>query len=199
MAAEKPFIQAIGFTKSTGMYEVVFPFLLIWGFMYAILTKTKMLSENNDLNAMLAFFIAMIVIVFPVARDYIARLIPYITIYIMVLFLIVLAYLSVGANTEDVRKALQDERAYIVLLVLLIILIFIPLAQVMGPSVSPGGNQTTAFGPQPGEGSIEEQMIGMEMGQRVRYLLASPPVVGMIVMTSVFAVAIYALLKGQEE
>lgn len=200
MAAEKPFLQAIGFTKATGMYEIVFPFFLIWGFSFAILQKTQALSESKDLNAFLAFFIAMSVIFFPTARAYIIRMVPYITVYILAIFLIALAYMAVGAGTEDIRKALQDERAYIILLVLLVIIFFIPLAQVLGPTVSPGrggGNATTGgggFGLEPGEVTLQD-IYNMKMGERLRYFLASPPVVGMIVMLSVFAVSIYALLK----
>lgn len=202
MAAEKPFLQAIGFTKATGMYEIVFPFFLMWGFSFAILQKTQALSESKDLNAFLAFFIAMTVIFFPTARNYITHMIPYITIYILVIFLVALAYMAVGAGTEDIRTALQDERAYIILLVLLVILFLAPLAQVLGPTVSPGegggGNATTGgggFGIEPGEGTLQD-IYDMGMGERIRYFLASPPVVGMMVMLSVFAVSIYVLLKG---
>lgn len=196
MAGEKPFIQAIGWTKATGMYEVVLPLFLIWALLYAVLANTKVLSEANDLNALVAFVVALMVVLVPKAREYITLLVPYVTVYILILFSIVLAYLAAGASVEDLSKSITDRRAYLVLFGILLLLFILPLTQIFGEELSPSAvsENVTAGGNGGGEKTTAEKVSAMEMQERVVYLLSSPPVVGMMVLVAVFGISTYTLV-----
>lgn len=189
-ATQKPFLRAIGFTKATGLYEVLFPFFLIWALFFAILSKTKMFSESKDINGLISFFVASLVVVFPGVREYITTMLPYVTGYIIVLFLLVMVFLVAGASPEDIAKGIRDRRAYLIILGLLILLFIIPITQVLGPQVAPpavredGGNATGGGATEPGE-----------LSNWAVYVLSSPPVVGMMVLTVVFTITIYTLLQ----
>lgn len=71
MAEESVFRGAIDFFVKLGIYDVVLPFLLVFTIMFAILEKTKIFGAvklggeeytKKNLNAMVAFVVALIVI-----------------------------------------------------------------------------------------------------------------------------------------
>ncbi len=62
-----PLANAIEFLKNFGLFDVVLPFLLVFAIVFAILEKTRILGEEDgkpkkNLNSMVAFTIALLVV-----------------------------------------------------------------------------------------------------------------------------------------
>ena len=66
-----PLGRAIEFFREFGLFDIVLPFLLIFAIVFAVLEKTRILGvnkvgdeeiPNKNLNAMVAFVLAMIVV-----------------------------------------------------------------------------------------------------------------------------------------
>ncbi len=66
-----PLGKAVQFFKDFGLFDIVLPFLLVFAIVYAVLDKTRILGQytykgesypNKNLNAVVAFVVAMLVV-----------------------------------------------------------------------------------------------------------------------------------------
>ena len=87
MATTDLFIENIWFR------EIILPWLLVFVLFFAILEKTNVLGEGKkQINAIISGIIALILLLFPFARDIINELIPLMVIAVVVIFVFLLLY-----------------------------------------------------------------------------------------------------------
>lgn len=88
------FLQNVIFTK------FVLPFLLIFFIVFAILEKTKVLGDNKQISALVAFVIGLIFVgaVFP--KEVVGNLILFLTVALVVLFVVLLLWGFVSGGKE---------------------------------------------------------------------------------------------------
>lgn len=77
---------------STILSQFIFPWVLIFTLIFAILDKTKITGENKQVNAIISFAIATIFIVVKPARDAIANLVPILAVFAVVLLMFMILY-----------------------------------------------------------------------------------------------------------
>lgn len=81
--------------------DVILPFLLVFTLVFAVLDKTKLLGEGKkQINAITSLVIGLILIGFPFARDIIVRLIPFLVVALVILFIFMLLYGFVSGKKE---------------------------------------------------------------------------------------------------
>jgi hypothetical protein len=81
--------------------EYILPFLLVFTLVFAVLDKSKLLGEGKrQINAILSLVIGLILIGFPFARDIIVRLIPFLVVSLVILFVFMLLYGFVSGKKE---------------------------------------------------------------------------------------------------
>ncbi len=92
--AEEIFFQNWIFTK------FIFPFVLIWTIVFALLGKTKLLGENKQVDSIVAFFIAFIFVVALKPKEIVNNLILFLTVALIVMFVILLLWGFVSGSKE---------------------------------------------------------------------------------------------------
>jgi hypothetical protein len=81
--------------------EYIFPALLVFVLVFAILEKTKILGKTKkQINAITALFIALIFLAFPFARQVVVLLIPYLAVSLVVFFIFMLTFGFITNKTK---------------------------------------------------------------------------------------------------
>lgn len=160
-------VSGIQLLERFGAYRVLFPFLFIFAITYALLTKTKVLGENKNICGIISLSVAAIFIFYAQAVDFINLLIPFMTIFLVFLLLVVLVVTSIGMKSDSVASALSKGGGVIVL-IFLIIISLVTLSLVLGEN---------KYKPLEGVTSV----------------LLSPTVLMIIILFIIFAVAAYVI------
>jgi len=81
--------------------EYILPFLLVFTLTFAILDKTKLLGEGKrQINAIISLVIGIILIGFPYAQGVIVKLIPFLAVSLVILFVFMLLYGFLAGTKE---------------------------------------------------------------------------------------------------
>lgn len=121
------------------MFGLIGVFVLIFAVIYGLLIKTKQVSERDDVNAVIAFALAMM-LAFSGAVPYIVKIIPYFAIIFLILFVVFLIGQFIGLNTKEWMKS----RYFTVTLLIVFVAIFFFLGiQEYSKSLNAGLNITS--------------------------------------------------------
>ena len=84
--------------------DYILPFLLVFTLTFAVLDKTKLLGEGKrQINAIISLVIGLILIAFPYAQGVIVKLIPFLAVALVILFVFMLMYgFAMGKKEGDV-------------------------------------------------------------------------------------------------
>jgi len=116
-----------------------FVFLLV----YALLEKTRILGEHRTTNFLISLVLAIFFVLTPLATKFTALTVPWVIIFIFIVFFILLTITFVRGKIEDVVKS--KVIALVIVAVVLIIFIFSAL-NVFGPIISQGSFSPQAQG-----------------------------------------------------
>jgi len=108
--------------------EYILPFLLVFTLVFAVLDKTKLLGEGKrQINAIISLVIGLILLAFPAPRDIIVKLIPFLAVVLVILFVFMLLYgFLAGKKEGDVlNKGLKIALGIIVGLSLIVAILWI--------------------------------------------------------------------------
>ena len=102
--------------------KFILPFFLMFVLVYAILTKTKVLGEEKQVNAILAFVIGLIFVGVAYPKDVVGNMILFLTVALVVVFvaLILWGFVS-GQNMKE--GILSSKLKWVVGIVGLVIII----------------------------------------------------------------------------
>jgi len=114
-------------------FSIIFPALLIFVVVFAILEKTKMLGESKTLHAIAAIAAAFLVML---SRDVIAIInvgAPWFIMVFIFMALLLLLYRFMGASEEDLAKVIKTDRPIQWLIFFIgIIIVFASIAHIYG-------------------------------------------------------------------
>ena len=83
----------------------IYPFLLVFVLLFAVLEKTKILGEKNkQLNAILSFIVALIFVGFAWPKMVIGNLILFLTVGLVVIFLVLLIWGFAAGGVKGIPK-----------------------------------------------------------------------------------------------
>lgn len=120
-------------------FSIIFYLIFIFVLLYAILTITKIVGENKNLNAMLALALALILALSGPTRQLISFVTPTFFVFIFFAFFAVLIYRFMGASDKDVSEIMGTKsgtRWFILIIVLIIILSSLGKVFFTGPITS---------------------------------------------------------------
>ncbi|MEK6936519.1 MAG: hypothetical protein AABW58_00440 [Nanoarchaeota archaeon] len=127
-----PLEIAVNFLKDFGFFDVVLPFLLVFTIVFAVLEKTLILGkeENNkpkkNIDAMVAFSIALFVVAASNIVDVLQESLPMVTLVLIVIISFMLLVGSFMGAEEFSLKNWKYTQYFLVLLVIIgISLIFL--------------------------------------------------------------------------
>lgn len=165
-------VSGIQILEQMGAYRVLFPFLFIFAITYAVLIKTKVFGENKNIAGVLSLSVAAIFILYSQAVDFLNLLIPFVTLFLIFLLLVILVVTSIGMKTDAISNALSRGGGVIILIFLIIItLAALSLVMNTGEEVPP-----------------EEDAMG-----GIVEVILSPTVLMIIVLFVIFSIAAYVI------
>lgn len=86
-------MAGLDFLQSPALTKFVYPFLLIFFVVFAILEKTKVLGDKNkQINALISFVIAFIFVSAVSPKEIVSNLILFLTIAIIIVFVVLLIW-----------------------------------------------------------------------------------------------------------
>ncbi len=81
--------------------KFILPFLLIFVLVYAVLAKTKLLGENQQVNAIISFVIGLIFVGVAYPKDVVGNMILFLTVSLVIVFVALMLWGFVSGNKLD--------------------------------------------------------------------------------------------------
>ena len=167
-------------------FNIIFYLIFIFVLLYAILSLTKILGENKNLNAMLALALALILALSGPTRELISFVTPTFFVFIFFAFFAVLIYRFMGASDKDVSEIMGTKsgtRWFILIIVLIIILSSLGKIFFTGTTTTSDVNET----------AINKSAVGTKGESALTATLTHPKVLGLVLILIIGAYAMQYL------
>jgi len=106
-------------------FSPIFTFLLIFAVTYGILSYTKLFGENKNLYGIIAFALGIMTIIFTKLTDVITTMVPWLTVLVIFLVMVLVIFRLFGATEEDTAHVIRRYAGvrWTLIIVMLIIVI----------------------------------------------------------------------------
>lgn len=169
-------------------FNVIFPLLLIFAVVFALLYKTNLLGKNLTLNALVAIVLALMSLVFPDLIKLISFIAPWFVVVFVFMIFLLLVYQLLGATEKDILGALKgDKTIQWAIFGISLVILFAGIAHVWGAKVLPATQQQTL------ETENSPEVSGKTSGTYTKNILATffhPKILGLIFL---FLIAIFTV------
>ena len=91
-------------------FGMLFPFLLVLVFAYALLAKTQLFGENKGLYAFIAFVLAVATLLSPIAIKAINRMAPWFVIVFIFAIFVLITYQLFGVEQKTITELLTGKK-----------------------------------------------------------------------------------------
>lgn len=142
----------------------IMAFILVFVLVYALLGKTKILGENKFIHSLLSLVTAIIFVIAPNARRYTLTVTPWVVVFMVALFFILLIISFVRGNIDDIVK---NPAVSFGLIAILVIIFLISGMQVFSSAIY--------------------NLLNLSTTSEIRNVLTHPSVLGVIIL---FVVAV---------
>ncbi|MEE9525130.1 MAG: hypothetical protein V3V78_00805 [Candidatus Woesearchaeota archaeon] len=174
-------------------FSVIFPALLVFVIVYALLEKTKILGENKSLHAIAAIVSAFLVML---SRDIVAIInfgAPWFILVFVFLILLLLIYRMMGATDADLTNMIRtDTMVQWAVFIIGLIIIFASISHIYGQRLleqAPGEAEGVTVG------DVQEREEGVSHKSELRDALFNTKVLGMVLILLIAAFAIGMLSR----
>jgi hypothetical protein len=150
----------------------ILTFILVFVLVYALLGKTEILGSNKFIHSILSLVIAMLFVLTPNARQYTATVTPWITVFLVALFFMILILSFVRGNIEDIVK---NPAISFGIIAIILVIFLISGVQIFGSALTHLWNLTTT--------------------SEIRGVLTHPSVMGVIILVVIGAIISWFLNK----
>jgi hypothetical protein len=175
---EATFPSVIEIMSKIGFEYFLVP-LFIFAVLFAILEKSKAISEKTDINAIIAIVVAFVIAMTPGLSQFLFSLIPYFIILLVIIFFIALFFMFLGVESETIVAAAKHPVGYVFLMVISFLLIIQAWSMLFG-------EQFYNLTKKPPE--------NLTSSEQVVVILTSPTVTAMIVFFVLLAIATLAIV-----
>ena len=119
-------------------FSVIFPMLLVFVIIFALLEKSKMLGDNKGLHSLIAFSIAMMMLFVPGVTQVISIMAPWFVLIFLLVIFFVMIMLAIGMKWEVFAGYMSGwETPHWFLLIIALIIFIGALGSVYGSSMLP--------------------------------------------------------------
>ncbi len=174
-------------------FDIVFIPLLVFAIVFAILQKTKALTNGIGINSLVAAVIAFLILLSETATQLISFMIPWFTVVLVFIILLLLTFQVFGAKEADILSAVKADKTIIwaiigVALVIVIAGFGTVLGQTVGPYLGEGSNATTVSG--------ASGVSTPDFQTNVMATLFHPKILGLMVIFIIIIMAVLLLTQG---
>ena len=114
------------------LFEFFLPFMLVFVITYAILVKTKVVSDSANVNGVIAFVLGFI-FALSGGGPFLLRLMPFLSMFFIIIFMTLMLFMFFKV---DVTKVLQDRGVITVVLLIVVFFVFFVIAQIYGAQLA---------------------------------------------------------------
>lgn len=172
-------------------FSSIFPVLLVFAIVFALLSKTKVIGNSLVINALIAAVTSLTVLLSQAAIDIINFMLPWIAVAIIFFVLMILIFQMFGLHEKDWNAIIKDKTVYWAILGVMIIILVAALGNVLGQSIGPYlDEQGQAIAP--GEAP---SVATSSFKTNITATLFNPKVLGLIIVFTIMVFAVI-LLSG---
>ncbi len=191
------FADAIGILTGTQLIQTVIPFLLVYLITYGILSTIKKF-ENKELNASIAFVLALAVVISPMARVFITAVTGPMATFAVVIFLFMIVLFSTGLSVKDISTIVGFDRdefnpMWTLFVVIGVIIILASVASSFPDAIGSNVDLINQKAAQMNM-SVNSYVNTLPVGQRIIFFLSLPQVLGLVVLIIIFAIGGFLLI-----
>lgn len=171
-------------------FDIIFPVLLVFALLFALLQKTKVVGASVSINAIISVAIAFMVLLSDTLVDIINFMTPWFAVVIIFFVLMILIFQVFGAKESDIAGALKDKTLLWTIVGIGLLIAIAAIFSVLGQSF------TEAAFEEGGEVTVTDAGVATKsFSGSLMATLFHPKVLGLIIL---FAIAIFAvaLLSG---
>ena len=117
-------------------FDAIFPVILAWAIVFALLQETKVITESVSINAVLAVVAALMVLLSDSAIEIINFTMPWFTVIIIFFVILMLTFQVFGLKDSDFSSIIKDQAVYMSVLGLIGLVVVIGLATVFGQDLT---------------------------------------------------------------
>ena len=175
-------------------FAVIFPALLVFVIVFAILEKTEFLGKSKILNSALAVAAMFMVLVSKEIIQIINFGAPWFVLVFVFLILLLLIYRFMGASEEDLTAAVKDKAVYWTILVIGLIIIISSISNIYGQRLL---EQAPGEGVEGAEGIdvTAEEREGISYRSEIYETLFDPKILGMVLIFLIATFTVALLTK----
>jgi hypothetical protein len=175
-------------------FSVIFPMLLVFVIIFALLEKSKMLGDNKGLHSLIAFSIAMMMLFVPGVTQVISIMAPWFVLIFLLVIFFVMIMLAIGMKWETFAGYMSGwETPHWFLLVIALIIFIGALGSVYGSSMLPYSGANTANAT---EGGVTGTTTDTgDFNANVGRVIFHPKTIGLVFLLMVGALTIKLLSK----
>jgi len=160
------------------MFEPIFAVLFVFALMFAILQKTKALTEAVGINGTIAVVIAFMVLMSQTLVSIINFMIPWFTVVIIFFVLLLLVFQVFGAKDADFESAIKDKGLIWTIIGIGLVILLAAIGSVIPEDIGPNLATDSTVS----DGGFSSNLTDV---------LFNPKIIGIIV---IFLVAIFAVV-----
>lgn len=174
-----------------GYFSSIFPVLLVFAIIFALLQKTKAIGNSLVINALIAAVVSLTVLLSQAAIDIINFMLPWIAVAIIFFVLMILIFQMFGLNEKDWNVIIKDKTVYWAILGIMIIILVAALGHVLGQSIGPYLDEQG----QPLAPDGTSSVATGDFSTNITATLFNPKVLGLIIVFTIMVFAV-VLLSG---
>lgn len=175
-------------------FIIIFPILLVFVIVFALLEKSKLLGENKGLHSLIALSIAIMMIFVPGLIQVVVIMAPWFVVLFLLVTFFLMLLMAFGTNWDAISGVANMWQVPHWFLLIISLIIFIgALAQVYGGAMLPFSEEGADIAPVGGE---EITTDTGDFNQNVGRVIFHPKTIGMVFVLMVGALTI-KLLAGK--
>lgn len=171
-------------------FSAIYPVLLVFALVFALLQKTKVIGESMGINATIAVVAAFMTLLSKTLVDIINFMVPWFVVVIIFFVLMILSFMTFGAKETDIASALKDKTLQWTIIGIGILILVAAFGKVMGQTLTEQSFQAGVPGNATATINAGTGVATPSFEQNIYATLFHPKVLGLIIL---FGVAIFAV------
>jgi len=175
-------------------FSVIFPVLLVFVIVFALLQKSKLIGDNKGLHSLVALCIAVMMLFAPGVVQVINIMAPWFVLIFLLIIFFMMILLSFGTSWDSITKyATGWETPHWFLLIIGLIIFIGALASVYGTALLPYSNEDNATATAVVNGTSTDTG---DFNSNVGRVIFHPKTLGMVFLLMVGSLTIRLLTKS---